>query len=89
MMNLIRLIAIAALFWLLYRLILSLLEKARHTDLRRRSTDIDEEPDKGGIMVRCEQCGLHVPKGEALERDGKFYCCEEHRDADDSWKRDE
>ena len=82
-MNLIRLIAIAVVFWLLYRLILTVLNKTKGHGKPRRA------PQQGERMVRCEQCGMHVPRSEALEQGGKYYCCEEHRDEADSWKRDE
>ena len=72
----IRLIALAAIFWLLYRLILTLLNKARPPAVRRTP------PPGGDTMVRCAQCGLHIPQGEALLQNGRFYCCEEHRDLD-------
>jgi len=29
-------------------------------------------------MVPCHRCGLHVPEKEAVTRDGKRYCSEEH-----------
>jgi len=29
-------------------------------------------------MVACEKCGLHVPEKEAIVREGKNYCSEEH-----------
>jgi len=32
-------------------------------------------------MVRCSQCGVHLPKGESVQADGRFFCCIEHRDA--------
>ena len=32
-------------------------------------------------MVRCAQCGVHLPKGESIEADGSFFCGTEHRDA--------
>lgn len=32
------------------------------------------------LMVRCEQCGLHLPRDEALPgADDGFYCSEAHR----------
>ena len=31
-------------------------------------------------MVRCAQCGVHLPQGEALWKDGRSYCCNAHRD---------
>jgi uncharacterized protein len=31
-------------------------------------------------MVACAQCGLHLPKSEALPGTrGDWYCCKEHR----------
>jgi hypothetical protein len=30
-------------------------------------------------LVNCEHCSLLLPRGEALEDAGKFYCSEEHR----------
>lgn len=32
-------------------------------------------------MVRCLQCGVHVPKGESVQADGQSFCCAAHRDA--------
>jgi uncharacterized protein len=32
-------------------------------------------------MVACAHCGLNVPRGEALESAGRFFCSEEHRRA--------
>lgn len=32
-------------------------------------------------MVRCAQCGVHLPKSESVESDGQFFCGTGHRDA--------
>jgi uncharacterized protein len=32
-------------------------------------------------MVRCAQCGVHLPKSESILVGGNFFCCAEHRDA--------
>ena len=47
----------------------------------RRSLDKDEarEPRTLENMVRCAHCGLHVPRSESVEREGEFFCSEEHR----------
>ena len=29
-------------------------------------------------MVACQYCGLHIPKKEAIESGGAYYCCKEH-----------
>jgi uncharacterized protein len=31
-------------------------------------------------MVSCMNCGLHLPRNNAIERDGRYYCCREHAD---------
>ena len=30
-------------------------------------------------MVRCEVCGVNLPRSEAILSQGRFYCCDEHR----------
>ncbi|SDM24420.1 uncharacterized protein SAMN05428957_103371 [Oryzisolibacter propanilivorax] len=32
-------------------------------------------------MVRCAHCGVHLPQSQALQHDGRSYCCEAHRRA--------
>jgi uncharacterized protein len=32
-------------------------------------------------IVPCAQCGINVPRSEALESAGRFFCSEEHRRA--------
>ncbi len=29
-------------------------------------------------MVRCAQCGVHLPRSESLMRGGRLFCSEEH-----------
>lgn len=33
---------------------------------------------KKSMMVRCEQCSLHVPEPEAVKHGGKYFCSLEH-----------
>lgn len=30
-------------------------------------------------MVRCAQCGVHLPRGESLVLRDRYFCCDEHR----------
>jgi uncharacterized protein len=30
-------------------------------------------------MAQCAHCGVHFPRAESLDRDGRDYCCEDHR----------
>lgn len=32
-------------------------------------------------MVRCAQCGVHLPKGESVQVGEHYFCGTEHRDA--------
>jgi uncharacterized protein len=66
---LLRLFIIALLIWLAYRFIRKLVEPARGTDPGKL---------RGEEMVRCEVCGLHVPRKSALRRDDRYYCSQEH-----------
>ncbi len=31
-----------------------------------------------GELVRCAHCGLHLPKGDARNVGGRYFCCDEH-----------
>ncbi|MFZ9627489.1 MAG: PP0621 family protein, partial [Burkholderiaceae bacterium] len=30
-------------------------------------------------MVSCSLCGLNVPRSEAVQQSGRFFCCDDHR----------
>jgi uncharacterized protein len=38
-------------------------------------------PARAEDMVRCVQCGVHLPRSESIMAGGNFYCSEEHRRA--------
>lgn len=44
---------------------------------RRRPPPAGDRPPEH--MVACGRCGVNLPRSEALEEDGRFYCSEEHR----------
>jgi uncharacterized protein len=47
----------------------------------RRRIDGNESrpPGESEDMVRCERCGVHLPRSESLVAGGKHYCSVEHR----------
>ncbi len=47
--------------------------------LRRRHIAQRKEGAGPEDMVRCEACGVHLPRGESLAVRGQFYCCVEHQ----------
>jgi uncharacterized protein len=44
---------------------------------RRRERHAELRPE---TMVPCAYCGIHLPRSEALEVDGRYFCGQEHRD---------
>ena len=69
-MTLIRILLIALVAWLLLRMLKNWVNKKAVT--RTKSTDELE------TMVRCQHCGLHIPKNEALQSANRYYCSQEH-----------
>jgi uncharacterized protein len=49
--------------------------------LRRRRREMAQRQDKAAPedMVRCSECGVHLPRGESLIVRGQFYCCIDHQ----------
>lgn len=52
----------------------------RHMAAGKRG-DASRPPDARAPedMVRCQVCGVNMPRSEALLSRGRYYCCEEHR----------
>lgn len=74
-MNLIRLLILVAVVVIAYRLIKgALVSHGKTRAVRKPSAEV--------AMERCAYCGMHVPEKEAVHKDGRSYCCPEHRDAD-------
>lgn len=67
-MPFIRLLILAAVIWLIYRLARRLLP--RKPAVTGRS--------EGTRMVRCAQCGVYVTEEDACKKNGEAYCCEDH-----------
>ena len=60
-------VVVAALLWLLRRAL---------AGPRRGGEAPPSAPQ--GELVACAQCGVNLPKAEAREAGGRFYCGEEH-----------
>jgi len=37
--------------------------------------------EQASKMVRCEQCGLHLPEQEAIQKNRHYFCTTEHLEA--------
>jgi uncharacterized protein len=64
-----RLLFLLAVVVLVYLLLKSF---RRQTPKQDASTPVED-------MVRCAQCGVHMPKSESILAGGNFYCCDAHR----------
>lgn len=45
----------------------------------RKQTPKQDVPYVAEEMVRCVQCGVHLPKSESILAGGSFYCSDAHR----------
>jgi len=47
----------------------------------RRSVDRQESPPTAGNedMVRCDHCGVHLPRSESIATRGRYFCTPEHQ----------
>jgi uncharacterized protein len=72
--------AVLVFFWLLRRALASRKQDGQPPAQKRPQNESGSTPD----LVSCAHCGVHLPKGEAVEagegRDaGRFFCSDEHR----------
>ncbi len=64
-----RLILLFAIVALVYLLI-----KSYRRNLPEKEQPVVED------MVRCAQCGVHIPVGESIRAGSRSFCCAAHRD---------
>ncbi len=65
-----RLLFLAAIIAIVY-----LLFKSYRRQLPKEDTLSGQVED----MVPCVHCGVHLPRRDGIQANGKFYCSEEHR----------
>ncbi len=73
-MGLIRLLIIAALIYLAWRVVKNLLSQAGNRDNSSPNNGQDAQ-----AMLKCAQCGVHVPAPEAFTHNRLHFCCQEHQ----------
>lgn len=70
-MNLIRLIVIALIIYLVIQIF-------KRWAANKRSTPSSSQQNNDNKMVKCETCHLHIPESDALQKNGQFFCSQEH-----------
>jgi len=73
MSQLLRIAIVLLGLWLILRFI-------RRALARRRSGT--PAPPSPTDMLRCDYCGMFVPRSDAITASGKTYCSDNHADAD-------
>lgn len=58
-------LAVITIFWLVKRLFLN----------SPKSTSSNTNSES---LVECDTCKTHIPQSDAIEKDGKYFCCNEH-----------
>ncbi len=64
------------LFLLAVAVVVYLLLKSYRRPAPRQDKDASAPAEE---MVRCVQCGVHLPKSESILAGGNFYCSDAHR----------
>lgn len=70
MTGIIRLVILAALVWLAWRVLRQVLAPSRRPP---------PGDDDAARMLRCETCGVHVPETEAFVARGHAFCSQTHQ----------
>ena len=71
-----RTILLIAGIWILYLVVKNHIAK-------KQARMAQKPPKDTQNMVRCKQCGIHLPISQAIEINNDYFCCEEHsRDQD-------
>lgn len=89
-MGLFRLIFLGLIIWLIYRVVRAVTAAGEHAAARRSQQHSPPRTARGegdmtgerptNRMVRCAECGLHVPHEEAVRDGEQYFCSAEHRD---------
>jgi formylmethanofuran dehydrogenase subunit E len=63
-----RILLLIILLWILYVVVKRFIAK------NISNSDTKKEEGQTEKIVACSLCGLHIPEGESLTKNGKFYC---------------
>lgn len=70
------------LFWILLLAVLAFVlgfKRARPRPPQREAAPTPAAPVEPEAMLRCAECGTHLPASEALPGRGGQFCCVAHR----------
>lgn len=75
------LIIAVLVYWIIKARLSEKTNEAEDSQTEDEQTDDDNNgtPKSLEDMVRCAHCGVHLPRSESITSQGKFFCCDEHR----------
>lgn len=65
-------VIIAVVFWWIKSV------RKRQQPQDKQEEQQQQQPPRAEDMVRCVECGVHLPKNESYFVGGKYYCSEAH-----------
>ena len=74
-MGLIRILLIVLLIWVAWRLLRQALLPDKNKDRQSGAGGSGDSPTR---MVKCAQCGVHLPESEAIQQEQQFFCNKDH-----------
>ncbi|MDX1810495.1 MAG: PP0621 family protein [Gammaproteobacteria bacterium] len=75
-MGLVRVITIGLVIWLGWMLYRRFILQKKNIPSNAKA----KQTDNVAAMRQCAVCGVHVPQEEALYKNNKYYCCQQHSD---------
>lgn len=77
-MGIVRVITLGILVWLAWILYRRFMQHKKNIEMQKR----DSIKEKVASVKQCHFCGVHVPINEAVNKGGRYYCCQSHCDQD-------
>lgn len=70
-------VGVLVVYWIIRASVRRRGARDTHGDSARQNKTIADD------MVRCAECGVHLPRGESLTVRGQFYCSADHQQRHD------
>ena len=74
-MGLIRLLSWLVVGYFLWAFLRNYLRKQQNL----RNSHAKNQPQGAALIVKCSQCGLHLPEAEATTSNQQWFCGDDHR----------
>ena len=77
-MGIVRLLIVLIIVWFVWSIY------RRYIQQQTRKPPLNSSTAKNNVpsVKQCAFCGVHIPLEEAIQRKGRYYCCQSHCDKD-------